>query len=134
MTVLVGAAFPVPLHQPAENVRKIEIFDTSLKTEKLLYTLDETEIPAFMDQLQELKAGKFVNDPILEYGIVAVRITYADGYADTLGPEHCDYLSPSGEDKARGWYYMDEDLFLELIARYVDSSLIEAAAANVKLE
>lgn len=121
--------YPAPVHQPVENVAKIELLDTHLHDVVVLYTLNESEIPEFWEKLTALEFGRYINDPSTIYGILAVKIYYRDGYVDIIGADINDYNNPSGKSIARdGWYYVkDRNDYVELFAQYVDASLLPPA-------
>ena len=115
-----GYAFPAPVHQEVSNIASIEILDTSLQREDVIYMLDNSEIQPFMDILLEMKSARYVNDPADRLGDFTVKITYSDGYTDFIGTEICAYYSPDGRDESRGWYYVDDEKLMDLIDDYID--------------
>lgn len=126
VTALAGKAFDIPVHQPVENIISIELLDTSRSEYVVLKVLDDTEISDFMDTFMSMKAGRYVNDPPTEYGILTVKICYADGAADYIGCDLNQYFLPSGEEKGAGWYYVGEEEMIDLFAQYVDENLLPA--------
>jgi len=120
MVAMSGHVFAPPVHQEVANIESIEILDTSLRQEDVLYTLEDSQIQPFMDVLLGMKSARYVNDPPDRYGDYAVRITYLDGSIDTIGTLICAYHSPDGRDESYGWYYVDRDKLMDLIDDYVD--------------
>ena len=124
VTMLMGKQFKIPVHQPAEKIRCIELIDTSGQSEAVLKVLHGNEAKAFLDAFLSLKAGKYVNDPPTKFGILTVKIYYQDGAVDFIGSDMNAYFLPSGEEAGAGWYYVGRKEMLGLFELYVDRNLL----------
>ena len=121
---LAGQVFPIPLHQNMEQIRSIVLLDSSGYEPKELKTIEGKEIDSFMEQLLKLKAGQYVNDPPTEHGPLTVKICYADGAVDYIGSDICQYITASGSEKSRGWYYIGRDSMKKFFLKYVDAGAL----------
>ena len=119
-----GQIFPVPVHQSVEEIQYIELLDASRREPKVLKTFEGTEIDGFMEQLLAMKAGRYVNDPPTEHGPLTVKICYTDGASDYIGSDICQYMTASGVEKSRGWYYIGRDAMKKLFLKYVDAGVL----------
>lgn len=124
LTAFAGKIFPIPVHQNAEYIQKIELLDTNSREFAVLRSLEGPQIAAFMQQLTSIKAGRYVNDPPTELGPLTVKIVYYDGAEDYIGSDICQYYDDSGSEKSRGWYYVGREELYELFCSYVDSKLL----------
>lgn len=115
-----------PLHQPSNQIAKIELLDTHAHDMVLLYELEGSEFDSFVQKLESIKFQRYVNDPQTYYGIVAVKITYQNGWHDILGTHFNKYCTPEGINTASdGWYYCsDNEFFIALFCQYVDPATI----------
>ena len=120
ITFFVGKAFDVPLNQPVQNIRSIELLDTSKDQPEVLLILEGSEMDRFLEDFLSLRAGRYVNDPPTHYGILTVKVCYQDGAADYTGSDLNEYYLVTGEEDAAGWYYMGRDEMIRLFQRYVD--------------
>ena len=117
------------LNQPLEEVSKIELYDTQDDKNILLYTLKESELNDFWSELTALEFHRYHNDPASEYGALAIKIYYFNGYTDIIGTEINGYYSPTGESIPVGWYYLSErNDFVTLFARSVEASRLPGMA------
>lgn len=129
VTLFSGKAFKMPLHQSVENILSIELLDTSRRPEAVLKVLNETETEEFLDTFLSMKAGKYVNDPPVKYGILTVKIRYQDGAVDYIGSDMNAYFLSSGEEDGAGWYYVGREEMIGLFKQYVDEALLPAPDA-----
>jgi len=119
-----GQIFPIPVHQDVEEIQCIELLDASLTEPRVLKSFEGADIDEFMKRLLDMKAGQYVNDPPTEHGPLTVKIYYADGAVDYIGSDLCQYLSASGVEKGRGWYYIGRNAMKELFLEYVDAGVL----------
>ena len=124
VTCFAGKSFKIPMHQAAENISSIELLDTSIKPATVLKILDETETDDFLTVFCSLRAGKYINDPPVKYGILTVKITYQDGATDFIGSDMNAYFLATGETHGTGWYYIGREEMLDLFEKYVDPALL----------
>lgn len=117
--------YPARVNQSLENVVKIELLDTRGNEKVVLYTLADSEVASFWEELMSLKFGRYFSDPATEYGVLSVRIYYSDDHIDIIGTEINGYYSPSGESLRTGWYYaINREDFTALFSQYVDESML----------
>lgn len=116
-----GQVFPVPVHQNIEEIQKVRLLDSSQHTPEELRSFDGEEINGFMERLLAMKAGQYVNDPPTELGPLTVKIDYKDGAVDYIGSDLCQYMTASGVEKSRGWYYIGREAMEDLFLKYVDA-------------
>ena len=115
------------LNQPLEEVSKIELYDTQDAENILLYTLSENEVDDFWSELTALEFRRYHNDPATEYGALAVKVYYFNGYTDIIGTEINGYYSPTGESIPVGWYYLSNRNDLEtLFGRYIEDPMFHS--------
>ena len=108
------------VNQPFENVFSIELLDTHDNKNEVMYVLTDAEFEGFWSEFMTIKFHRFFNDPPTEYGILAVKITYLDGYYDIIGPDVNWYFNPSGKGaKTKVYYALNEDDFVYLFLKYV---------------
>ena len=119
-----GEIFPIPVHQEVNEIRRISLLDLSGYAPKVLKTFEDGEIDGFMERLLAMKAGQYVNDPPTEHGPLSVNIYYSDGAIDYIGSDICQYITASGVEKSRGWYYIGRDQMRELFLKYVDAGIL----------
>ena len=111
------------LNQSLEEVSKVELYDTQDGKNILLYTLKESEVNDFWSELTAFEFYRYHNDPATEYGALAVKIYYFNGYTDIIGTEINGYYSPIGESIPVGWYYLsNRNDFVTLFGRYIEDS------------
>lgn len=116
-------AYSACLNQPMEEVSRIELHNTQNGEDVILYTIKESEVDNFWSELADLEFHRYHNDPATEYGALAVKIYYANGYVDIIGTEINGYYSPTGESMPVGWYYLsNQNDFVTLFGRYVNIS------------
>ena len=110
------------VHQPLKNVAKIELLDTHNNDKVLLYTVQQDELPLVWDAVAGFKYGRYRSEPATEYGKLAVRIIYHDGYSDIIGMRSSRYLTPNGTMALSdyGFYLLDESDFVRLFSQYID--------------
>lgn len=120
---------------PAEQINSIEILhvDTSLSLYKYPMEefpeivrqhtvssifLDKAAIPACMDELHGLSAGRWWNDPspYIEGG--TLLITYANGSFELICANGTFYYDAGSSDYDYTWYFFDHDEFLIFLERY----------------
>ena len=123
--VFTGNTYPPCLNQPLSNISSIELLDTHNNDFTVLYTLSESEIPSFCEQLMSLEFGRVHSTPSPVPGILAVRITYDDGNADIIGNLINEYYDSAGDSLPTKMYYLhDVNDFVMLFSQYVDESLL----------
>lgn len=116
-------AYSACLNQPMEEVSRIELCNTQNGEAVILYTLKESEVKNFWSELTDLEFRRYHNDPATEYGALAVKIYYANGYVDIIGTEINGYYSPTGRSMPVGWFYLsDENDFVTLFEQYIKIS------------
>lgn len=107
---------------------QIELLDTHTFERITLYTLDGSEIPDFLLQLDSMTFRRYVNDPQTHDGLLAVKITYQNGDYDILGTASNGYYTPEGNEITyHAFYYLEnEKMYIDLFSQYVDPSLLPA--------
>ena len=109
--------YPPCANQPLENVVSIEF----LENQEFVCTLPESELEAFWADFMAIKFHRFINDPPTEYGELAVKITYADGYYDIIGQNVNWYFAPTGKGvKTKVYYAVNKEDFVTLFADYLE--------------
>lgn len=115
------------VQQPLENVVSIELLNSEDNKELVvLYTLDPSEHDAFLDEFMEISFEPNGPPPSTDYGPLAVRLTYQDGYCDIIGLNANWYLDSNGE-KVGGLYWyrvVDVDDYYTLFSKYVSEDLL----------
>ena len=118
LTLLCGCIrkdYPPCANQPLENVASIEL----LENQEVVYTLTESKFEAFLTDFMAIRFHRYFNDPPTEYGALAVKITYADGYYDIIGQQVNWYFTPSGKGaKTKVYYAANHEDFIPLFANY----------------
>ena len=113
------------INHPLDKVANIELLDTHDHKKTVIYTLSESEIPLFLDRLLEIEFYRCFNDPPTDLGILAIRITYNDGYYDEIGTDINGYYNAEGDGQRAGWYYVgDRADFTTLFSCYVEESTL----------
>ena len=111
-------------NQPLEEVVSIELLDMH-NNESVLYTMSESEIPSFWEELMTIEFHRCFNDPTTEYGILAIRITYKDGSFDIIGTDINGYYDSEGKGLRTGWFYVaDKNDYIRLFSQYIEQSLL----------
>ena len=121
---LAGEIFPVPVHQEISEIRRVSLLDMSGYAPRVLKAFEDDEIAGFMERLMTMKSGRYFNDPPTEHGPLTVNIYYSDGAIDYIGSDICQYITASGEEMSRGWYYIGRDQMIELFQEYVDPGIL----------
>ena len=120
LTLLCGCSlkeYPPCTNQPLVNVASIEL----LENQEVVYTLTEAEFEAFWADFMAIRFHRFFNDPPTEYGDLAVKITYVNGYYDIIGQEVNWYFTPTGKGaKTKVYYAVDKEDFALLFANYTN--------------
>lgn len=124
VVLLSGYSYDIPLQQPAHNISEIILLDTSSGEERPLHIIPEEERETFASELMQIQAGRYVNDPSMEYGALAVKICYEDGACDIVGVARVSSFLPSGEETGKGWYYVKEADLVSLFSKYVDPDIL----------
>ena len=109
----------VTLHQSVEEVVKVDFLRTHNYIEKVIYTLEEDEIPDCMESVLKLPIKKSWS-PDQPGGHYIIQITYTDGSVESLGNWSISYFS-GGELEHDGWYYVPKDDLYDLFSRYLDA-------------
>ena len=78
-------SYEPPLSQHTQSIVQVDLLDTSDQELTVLYSITGEEIDQFVDDFMQIEAGRFANDPILEYGDRMIRICYSDGGYDLHG-------------------------------------------------
>ena len=114
------------VHQPKENVVKIELLDTHDNKKRLLYTVQQDELSFVWDAVTGFEYCRAHSEPSTEYGKLAVRIYYHDGYSDIIGMRSNRYLTPTDTMALSdyGFYLLDESDFINLFSRFIDPKLL----------
>ena len=111
------------INHPIEEIASVELLDTQYASEKSLYTLSEDEIPLFIERLLEIEFYKCFSDPPTELGILAIKITYNDGFYDIIGTDINGYYDANGNPMSAGWFSVaDKTDFIALFSYYIDST------------
>lgn len=118
--------FGAQVHQPKENVVKIELLDTHDNKKRLLYTVQQDELSFVWDAVTGFEYCRAHSEPSTEYGKLAVRIYYHDGYSDIIGMRSNRYLTPTDTMALSdyGFYLLDESDFINLFSRFIDPKLL----------
>lgn len=126
LTIMAQKEYAPPLQQSQKEIVQIELLDTHTFERIPLYTLEESEIPGFLLQLDSMVFRRYVNTPQTHDGILAVKITYRNGYCDILGTDSNSYCTPDGDEITHdAFYYLkNEKAFIELFSQYIDPSLL----------
>lgn len=122
-----GLEKEIELHQPMEEITQIDLLYSPWNEFKVIYTLDEEEIPDFLDAFLKLRLHKGTS-PEGIYGTLIVQLTYSDGAQELFGTGTI-YYYPDGRIKDAhsehvhgGWYSLyTEDLY-NLFCNYKDLS------------
>lgn len=115
-------AYSACINHPIDEIASVELLNTQNASETILYTLAEEEISLFMDRLLEIKFYKCFNDPPTKFGILAIRITYNDGFYDIIGTEINGYYDASGNPLSAGWFSaVDKSDFVTLFSYYCNT-------------
>lgn len=111
--------YEIPTSQRPENIVQVDLLNHKQGEFTVLCSLTGNEISPFMDELLKLKAGRYSNDPPLEYGKQVIKLCYADGGYDLLGGM-VEFFSPNGESiHTRGWYYLHRKDLEALFSNYL---------------
>lgn len=112
--------YPLPLHQPLENISSIELSDHTSGERVILKLLTDGDIYPFAVEMQHLQCFRYINDPPVENGFLTIYIYYKNGDIDILGTDICD--AESSENYHEGWYYIEPKGMWELFSNYVEHS------------
>lgn len=124
--------YDLHVHQPNENVQKIELKDFSFNSKgDILLTLTEDEIEPFMDELRTLKTYRLFGDPSSSHSYLTVVIYYNDGDRDSIGADACFHVSEKPCDTHRackyGLNYVGNAEMREFFSHYVSKELLPPA-------
>ena len=113
-------SYEPPLSQHIQSIVQVDLLDTSDQELTVLYSITGEEIDQFVDDFMQIEAGRFANDPILEYGDRMIRICYSDGGYDLHG-DTVEFYSSTGERlSTRGWYYIHDNDIDAIFEKYID--------------
>ena len=112
--------YPLPLHQPLENIGSIELCDHTSGARIILKKLTDDDVYPFITEMQQLRCFRYVNDPPVENGFLTIYIYYINGDIDILGTDICD--AESSKNYNEGWYYIETNGMWELFSDFVEHS------------
>ena len=81
-------------------------------------TLNQEEIPAFMERVYALDTRKAAPTPPGNYGMYIARINYENGDTEYLGSTHIEFVKSGETAYAVGYYYFTGDDFENLFLEY----------------
>ena len=125
--------YPAPIHQPLEDIIKIDIVDGRNELElyyrptyqvNVIYTLKPEEIAPFVEGLQVIEFYKPGFEPARDLGYFGIWIYYKDGNSDLIGTICNKYLDSEGNYLLRGIDNPDDEAFYALVEQYVDPALL----------
>lgn len=125
--------FPAPIHQPVENIVKVDIVDG--RNEPALYhsetyqdyvicSLKPEEIAPFIEELKTIEFFQPGWEPARDLGYLIVWIYYENGNSDVIGIVCNRYFDPELDYLVYGLDYPDEESFYALVEQYVDPTLL----------
>ena len=129
LLILVGCS-PRPTEYPFPNrnepIESIELFyhpwyedDTKPFLEfQLIRTLEDDEIPGFMEAVYALDTKSGLLTPPSNYGTYFARVNYENGDAEYLGTAHIEFVECGDQAWAVGYYYFPGDAFDKLFYEY----------------
>ena len=112
---------------PAEEITCIEIIyvdDNNTFSEILdqsivpVCNLEDTQIPACIEDLQQLSAKKWWNDPSPDIIEGTLRITYQNGSRECICAHGTFYYDASSGKDSTTWYYFDKEEFDAFLISY----------------
>lgn len=112
----------ISLHQPEEEIAKIELGYSPWYEDRILYTLDKEEYDVFLESLTKIRWFKSTS-PQGDIGSLHVQITYSDDSVEMIGVYSSCYKSAGIHDHG-GWYYIPEEDLYELFSNYCDLSAL----------
>lgn len=125
--------YPVPLKQSPDAIVKVDLLDGQNETalfEKdtysncVIYSLDSSQLPAFIKALQSIEFYRPLLEPSRHLGNIAARIYYADGSSDLIG-SNCNYNFDADLNiLGRGTSYPDEEAFYAIFSKFIDPQLL----------
>lgn len=84
----------------------------------LIRTLEEDEIPVFMEALYSLETKRVGPTPPCNYGRYIARVNYENGNIENFATRHIELVEKGKEAHAIGYYVFTGDAFEELFLEY----------------
>ena len=114
--------YDLPMSQAVENVVQIDILDTSDLEPIVLRSLTGMEMERLLEELLQIGAARYANDPPMNYDERTIRICYADGGYDFLGNMIRHYTASGEELSTKGLYHVHSDELEALLKKYLPKS------------
>lgn len=86
---------------------------------QLIRTLEDDEIPEFMDAIYALETKK-VEPPCSNYGPYIARVYYENGDIENFASWHIEFVKSGEKSLAQGIYRFTENTFDELFLEYAE--------------
>jgi len=119
LLLFTGCSSKVSLHQPVEEIVRIDFLYSPFNEFEVLKTLSIDEISACIEDILQMNIHRN-SSPSAAGGTYIVKITYSDGAVEFLGSWSVSYTY--GEvTEHDGWYFISEDDLHDLFAKYINS-------------
>lgn len=105
--------------QSRENIQKVEICTYEDDVQTVILELPADEVDTFLDEVSNLEFLELITHPIIDYGIIAVVITYADGEKEVISSSASGYVSQDGKFHPDSYVVNNNREFYDLVCNYV---------------